>query len=337
MNGHHLFGSVTRITELWARPFTALPLPRADWHHADLVVGEVIGDGGPSLQLELVGGRKAEVLMGDRVVGALGTRYATLELVGSWEAVADGEPLEILTGGGVLGRTQSRSPFLPPPVRLRYLGHVHEEGARRGLHDYVEQVPDTPFDLPVVLIIGTSMSAGKTTAAKVIVRQLRRAGRRVVGAKLTGAGRYHDILSMADAGADAIFDFVDVGLPTTVVPREAYRVAARQLLGRIQASGADVAVIEAGASPLEPYRGDEAVALLDGAIRCTVLCASDPYAVVGITEAFARRPDVVTGIATNTTAGVELIERLTGVAAVNVRDARDHPRLAEIVAARLGG
>jgi hypothetical protein len=40
------------------------------------------------------------------------------------------------------------------------------------------------YDVPTILIIGTSMSAGKTTSAKVVVRQLKRAGYRVAGAKL---------------------------------------------------------------------------------------------------------------------------------------------------------
>jgi dethiobiotin synthetase len=95
--------------------------------------------------------------------------------------------------------------------------------------DYAPQVPEREFDLPVVLLVGTSMSAGKTTSAKVIVRLLREAGLVVVGAKLTEAGRYRDILAMQDAGADYIFDFVDAGSlrpwsprRNTVMPCAAY-------------------------------------------------------------------------------------------------------------------
>ena len=88
------------------------------------------------------------------------------------------------------------------------------------MRDYVQDVPEREFGLPVVLLVGTSMSAGKTTSAKVIVRLLREAGLAVVGAKLTGAGRYRDILAMQDAGAEHIFDFVDAGLPSTVVSGE---------------------------------------------------------------------------------------------------------------------
>ena len=47
----------------------------------------------------------------------------------------------------------------------------------------------------------------------------------VIGTKLTGAGRYRDILAMQDAGADYIFDFVDAGLPSTVVSEREYRRA----------------------------------------------------------------------------------------------------------------
>ena len=67
------------------------------------------------------------------------------------------------------------------------------------------------------------------------------------------------------------------------------------------------AVIEAGASPLEPYNGDTVVSEIGDAVAFTVLCASDPYAVVGILNAWERRVDLVTGPASNTLAGVALV------------------------------
>ena len=57
----------------------------------------------------------------------------------------------------------------------------------------------------------------------------------VVGVKFTGAGRRRDTLAMRDAGAEKIFDFVDVGLPSTVCPPEEYRELLGSLLGLIQA------------------------------------------------------------------------------------------------------
>ena len=55
-------------------------------------------------------------------------------------------------------------------------------------------------------------------------------------------------------------------------------------------------------------------------MRCTVLSASDPYAVTGVTSAFGNRPDLVTGLATSTPAGIELVEKLSGIKALNVLD-----------------
>jgi len=184
----------------------------------------------------------------------------------------------------------------------------------------------------VVLLYGTSMSAGKTTAGRVIVHELANAGLDVIGVKLTGAGRYRDVLSFRDAGAAAVFDFVDAGLPSTVVPEDVFLTAIRPLLGRIARRRPDVVVVEAGASPLEPYNGAAAIAELGEHIRCAVLCASDPYAVTGVEHAFGLRPDVVMGPATSTSAAISLVHRLSGVPALNVLDPASLPALRGVLA-----
>ena len=189
------------------------------------------------------------------------------------------------------------------------------------------------YNIPTILIIGTSMSAGKTTSARIIIRELKRLGCRVAGAKLTGAGRYRDILAMADSGADAIFDFVDVGLPSSIVPPAEYRERLRDLLGLIAEAAPDVVVAEAGASPLEPYNGDTAVEGLGDAVALTVLCASDPYAVVGVMHGFGVRPDLISGLATSTIASEELVDKLSGVKTLNLLDPECVPELAEILQA----
>lgn len=69
----------------------------------------------------------------------------------------------------------------------------------------------------------------------------------------------------------------------------------------------------------------------------TVLCASDPYAVLGVQRAFRMlKPDLVTGIATNTAAGVALLEQLTDLPAFNIRDKETHSRLDSMLKDRLG-
>ncbi len=168
-----------------------------------------------------------------------------------------------------------------------------------------------------------------------VIRQLKQFGLRILGAKLTGAGRYHDILAMADAGADVVFDFVDAGLPSTICPPDEYREAMIPLLGRMAELHANVAVVETGASPLEPYNSDTAIALIEDCVRVTMLSTCDPYAALGVMTAFNARPDLVTGVATNTDAGTALIEKLTGVEALNLRDTSTWPRLTSLLRDRL--
>jgi hypothetical protein len=220
-------------------------------------------------------------------------------------------------------------------VRLAYQGHALRGGRKLVMKDFVPEAAAAPYGGPIVLVVGTSMDAGKTSAAKVITRQLKALGRRVVGVKLTGAGRYRDILAMQDAGADAVFDFVDAGLPSTVCPQPEYRTALAGVLSMVTAEAPDVVVAEAGASPLEPYNGSTLLAEIRAQVRFTVLCASDPYAVVGVAQGFGIVPDLVAGVATNTSAGIELIRRLTGLEALNLHDRESHSRLREILSASL--
>lgn len=327
--GKFFFPSLTRISDLRTRSFEVEPLERPGWQHGDYVVAEV--ENHSVLPLELDSGRLAEAFRGDLVVGALGTRHATLEATGSWELVGEDGAMHALTGAGLLGRLTSKSVALPELVRLRYRGHVHVEGRRVCMDDYVDSELQGGLTRPVVLIVGTSMSAGKTATARVIIRMLKARGLKVVGAKLTGAGRYRDILTMRDAGADQIFDFVDVGLPSTICPRDEFRGRLETLLARIQQVEPDVVVAEAGASPLEPYNGDTTLQVLGDRVACLALASSDPYAVVGVQRAFGMTPDVVTGLATSTKGGTDLIDRLTGIPAVNVLDRLERSRLEEIV------
>jgi len=165
-------------------------------------------------------------------------------------------------------------------------------------------------------------------AAVAMIRELVKMGLKVSGSKVTGVGRLRDTLAMKNAGAATIHDFVDVGLPSSVVPRDEYETAVRVLLSKLAADEPDVLVIEAGASPLEPYRGDVAMEVLDGAVKMTVLCASDPYAVMGVMSAFEMKPDLVTGRCTSTLAGIDLIDKLVGVPAMNMLDERNAPKIA---------
>ena len=99
---------------------------------------------------------------------------------------------------------------------------------------------------------------------------------------------------------------------------------------------ADVVVAEAGASPLEPYNGAIAIEEIGPNVRCTVLCASDPYAVSGVITAFRKYPDLVAGLATSTEAGIELVEKLSCIEALNILEGHSVPKLRAILEDALG-
>jgi glutamate carboxypeptidase len=329
-----VYGSVTRLARLERRATACLPAPRAEWATGDYVAGELLD--GPH-QVETPAGRVVEVVPGDLVVGALGSRFATLEVTGDWALIGDDLEMAALSRSGVFGKCTSVAPSAHPHVGpYRYRGHLLVNGRRVTMKDFVEPEPAREFSTPTILVVGTSMESGKTTSAKRIIRTLKERGLRVAGAKLTGVARYRDILTMRDAGADEIVDLVDAGLPSTICPGEEFASAARLLLSRISASDPDVAVIEAGASPLEPYNGELAIEILRPAVRCTVLCASDPYSVVGVMTAFGLEPDFVCGRATSTEAGIALVERLADVPALDLLHPEATAELDELLAAKLG-
>jgi hypothetical protein len=332
----YFFASLTRISDLAEEDFTIGAVERSQWASGDYVVGRVASRTGMLSQVELRSGRMIEIVPGDLVVGAFGKRAATLEAVGDWEAIGADNRFHSLTSAGLFGRVTSLAPLLPPLVTLDYVGHATRNGAKLTMDQYRHRVPTVDYTTPTVLIIGTSMSAGKTTAAKRIVRRLKQLGLRVGGVKLTGAGRYRDVLAMWDAGADLIYDFVDVGLPSTVTDPDDYRIRLRELLALADGGAPDVVVAEAGASPLEPYNGEIVLEELDAAIRCTVLCASDPYAVAGVIQGFGFEPDVVAGIATNTTAAVDLVRRLTGQRGFSFMAADSFEDAFKVIRTRLG-
>ncbi len=336
MNDRYFHSSVTRISNFKDISIEVVKIPRVQWEGGDYIVGEV--DPNPSnLPIELTSGRMIHVAEGDQIIGAFGKRFATLEATGNWESIADDGQMHALTGAGLFGKCESSSMLLPPLLSLTYQGHVYVDGKKSSMKDFVRHVPQKSFDLPVILITGTSMSAGKTTVARVIIRQLKRAipGLRLIGAKLTGAGRYRDILSMKDAGADYVFDFVEVGLPSTICDEDEFRKDVRLLLSQMAEKEADVAIIEVGASPLEPYNGLAAIEALEENIRCIVLCSSDPYAVVGVISAFNLQPDLVSGVTTSTDAGIALVEKLAEVKALNVLNKQTHPELVSLLKSKI--
>ncbi|MGB5258079.1 MAG: hypothetical protein WBN07_01750 [Woeseiaceae bacterium] len=331
-----MYGSLARIADFKDSNFEVTKLDRAAWATGDYVEAEVVGVPTELYRIEDRTGHMIRIEPGDWVIGALGDRAATLEGVGGWaDITADGD-MHALTSAALFGRYTSFSTLYPDPMALKYRGHVCRSGKKVCMRDFAMRSETHAFTVPTLLLCGSSMSAGKTTTGRRVCKELDRTGMYVIGAKLTGAGRYRDILSYLKNGASEIYDFVDVGLPSTVVPEQDFRDAIRPLLNHINDRKPDLLVVEAGASPLEPYNGEALFDELGDNIVCTILCASDPYAVVGVQNAFGITPDLVTGPATTTSAAVDLVRKLTGLRGINILDPEMKQPFREFLFDKLG-
>ncbi len=302
-------GSVTR----WISTDDASieKVQRADWNDGQAVVGNLMREA----RFELSTGREIDLTTGDMIVGALGTREATLEVAGSWRD-GDGSNINLLSASGVVGACTSFSPFVPYPAPLEYVGHLVRNDKPLNVRDFGLKVEPRDLSIPVVLVIGTSMSSGKTMACRALIRELHRRGVQVGGCKLTGVARWRDTLSMHDAGAVAAYDFVEAGLVSTVTDEESVTHAARVVLTALEDAGAKMIVCELGASPMEGYQGAAVMKELEGKVLGIIMAASDPYAVIGLQKAYGITPNIVTGRATVTEPGRTLVEKLAGVATV---------------------
>lgn len=197
--------------------------------------------------LERPDGRRALLFAGDEIVVAYGARYATDQFEA--EVPDDLGPCHLVAGGGLAGRVIGSHASVGSPTRITPLGLLADpDGAVLNLRSSATVIPRAdavPNHPPVIVVVGTSMNSGKTTSAASLVRGLRRAGKRVGAAKVTGTGAGNDRWHLIDSGAAVVLDFTDAGLGTTYqVPHEDLVATYFGLLGALTESGADVAVVE---------------------------------------------------------------------------------------------
>lgn len=186
--------------------------PRAN----DVIVAEVMEIGRHS-KIELPFKRACTLFPGDLVGVAYGHRYATRQFEGT---VPKGNDVcHMLTVGGVCGEVVGMPTDMEPPTLLRQLGYLREaDGSRVNLESYGLGVLGQSFGgAKVIVVVGSAMDSGKTTAAYSIVHGLTRSGATVCAAKLTGTASAKDPLIMEDAGAVRVYDFTDLGHASTAL------------------------------------------------------------------------------------------------------------------------
>jgi hypothetical protein len=265
--------------------------------------------------LELVSGRQARLVPGDLIVGVLGNRAALRGFCGRVPThVEAGDTLHLLNQGGVIGESDGSHAGLGDPIELEVIGTPVRRG--RGLrlseHAIDPAIPLGDSLPPVLVIVGTCMNAGKTTAAAVITRYLRSRGRLVHAGKVTGVAAIKDLLMFMDNGATRALSFLDCGLPSTCY-RDDVPDVAQTLLAHLAQEAPDLIVLEMGDGLLGEYGVDDVFAdpRFSRHVAGAVLAANDVIGAVAAAErlrAYGIETRVVTGPATDNAAGTRRVE-----------------------------
>lgn len=196
-------------------------------------------------KLESPDGRRVQMYEGDTIIVTYGERYAPDQ----FEAVVPESlgPCELVAGGGVAGKVLNRHARARRPTAIRPVGLLADPAGRvLNLSGYALPELRLPPKRPrVIAVAGTSMNAGKTTAAAGLIHGLARAGLHVAAAKVTGTGSGNDFWSMLDAGARRVLDFTDMGHASTAgLSIEDTERVALSLIAHCAADGPDVVVVE---------------------------------------------------------------------------------------------
>ena len=328
-----LLDKIASVTARLRLDRNAILGPQIPARAGSVLAARVLNAKGSYNTLEDCHGRMVMLQPGDVIAGALGHRNAQLGYSGHVpEEVSVGDELQLLNLGGVIGTGAQPAPGLGEPFRLEVLGSVlefpvldHRVGRpaciERAALSVTPLAPEAWGELPpIVALLGTSMHAGKTTAACALVAGLRQAGHRVAAGKLTGVSLRRDIWEMRDCGAQPTALFTDFGVVTTSADNALS--AARKLityLSQAEPDPPEVLVLEFGDGLLGTY-GVQALLSdrnLVRAIRRVVLCAQDPVGAWGGAELLRKRwgmaPDLVCGRLTDTPAGLKFCREELGV------------------------
>ena len=203
-------------------------------------------------RVETADGARMKMYAGDRIACVVGNRYATslLEAIGS----VDGDRIDLVSASGVCGRVLARSRDAGTPTKLRVIGQAFTGGVAVNVRDYQMQAThETSHEPRWIVVVGSAMDSGKTTACASLIRGLAVAGHRVGAAKITGTASARDFGSFRDAGARPVIDFLDGGWASTAGCDEEQLIELLDLLsGTLRAATVDWAVLEIADGLLQP-------------------------------------------------------------------------------------
>lgn len=291
-----------------------------------LVVVQVLEEKKIYNQLELASGRLSTLKKGDIIAVALGNRKALKGFVGQTpDNLKVGDTIHILNLGGVAGICTGEN--------FKEVGHalpVKVLGAITDDQKYLTTKHFKKFDgkksldstTPLIIVSGTCMNVGKTTAACEIINLASQEKHRVAGAKLAGIAALRDTENMNDHGAIDSVSFLDAGLTSTVQNNGHAVAVTKGAIDFLSNNQTDLIVIEFGDGVFGEYGVQDI--LKDPEIQKNIIahigCAHDPMGAMKLSEVCAEigAPlSLISGPVTDNEVGIDFIKNRINLPAFN--------------------
>lgn len=266
--------------------------------------------------LDFVGGRLGKLWQWDKIPAVLGARYATTEFAGFVPiSVSAGDELYLLCESGVVGAISGVFEAWGRPMKVKVLGSVlDKQGKPMNLKDYkLPYVKKIKKSIPIIVFLGTRMDCGKTTMACKIGHELNALGKKIAAVKLTGVAFTQDLMKFSDAGVSPVYDFVDMGLPSTCNGNSSeIVVSALNLINLTKSRKPDCILAEFGDAVLGEYHVADILKSEEfkSQIKMVILAANDFVGIKGTMDILSQwgiKIDLVTGPIANSKVGVDLI------------------------------
>ncbi len=187
----------------------------------DVALCQVTSIGSTSF-IENKDGCNMSIFANTLILGVFAPRYAADEFEGEIPSTLKaGDEICLLNRGGTIGNVKSKNSQFGEPTKVVVLSFLKDkDGEILNTLNYGKVSNRTinlnpEVDRNLIVVVGTSMNAGKSSTAKAVVYGLAANGHSVVAGKTTGQAARRDSLLMKSAGASEVTDFVDYGYPST--------------------------------------------------------------------------------------------------------------------------